>query len=58
MHRAQNPVVQRFAPAAPVVLRLIVGIVMAGHGWQKLTQVGPAMFGESMVAGLGLPASS
>jgi putative oxidoreductase len=50
------PPVQRLAPAAPVVLRLVVGIVMAVHGWQKLTEMGPAMFGETMVADLGLPA--
>lgn len=56
MHRLSVPFVQRFAPAAPVVLRLVVGTVMAVHGWQKLTEMGPAMFGGSMVADLGVPA--
>jgi putative oxidoreductase len=50
------PFVQRFAPVAPVVLRVVVGAVMAAHGWQKLTDMGPAMFGETMVADLGIPA--
>ncbi|MBW3619495.1 MAG: DoxX family protein [Actinobacteria bacterium] len=56
MHRLSFPSVQRFAPVAPVILRLVVGSVMALHGWQKLTEMGPAMFGEGMVAELGIPA--
>ncbi len=40
----------------PLVLRLGVGIVMAAHGWQKLTEMSPAGFGEGMLAGLDLPA--
>jgi putative oxidoreductase len=29
---------------------------MAVHGWQKLTMMGPANFGNDMLAGLGIPA--
>jgi putative oxidoreductase len=56
MHPLSIPFVQRLAPAAPVLLRVVVGTVMAAHGWQKLTEMGPAMFGQSMVADLGIPA--
>lgn len=49
------PALQRFAPAAPVVLRVVVGVVMATHGWQKLTVTGPTAFGESMLTDLGVP---
>lgn len=56
MHALSIPASHRLAPAAPVLLRLTVGTVMAVHGWQKLTARGPAMFGQSMVADLGLPA--
>lgn len=56
MHALSLPALRRFTPAVPVVLRVVVGAVMALHGWQKLTQMGPAMFGESMIGGLGLPA--
>lgn len=44
------------APAAPVVLRLVLGAVMGYHGYQKLVG-GPANFGNGMLGGmLGLPA--
>jgi putative oxidoreductase len=56
MHPLSIPATRRLAPVVPVVLRLAVGSVMAVHGWQKLTEMGPAMFGETMVADLGLPA--
>lgn len=46
----------RVAGAAPVVLRVVIGLVMAAHGWQKLTMMGPANFGSDMLAGLGIPA--
>lgn len=46
----------RAAGAAPVVLRLVIGVVMAAHGWQKLTMMGPANFGGDMLGGLGVPA--
>jgi putative oxidoreductase len=44
------------APAAPVIARLLVGTVMAVHGWQKLTDMTPAGFGEGMLGMLGVPA--
>lgn len=56
MRALSIPVVHRLAPVAPVVLRLAVGTVMALHGWQKLTEMGPATFGSGMVADLGIPA--
>jgi putative oxidoreductase len=46
----------RLAPAAPVIARLLVGTVMAVHGWQKLTDMTPAGFGEGMLGMLGVPA--
>jgi putative oxidoreductase len=51
-----NPLqsLNRFAGAAPVVVRLIVGTIMTYHGWMKLTGPGPAGVGE-FLAGLGLP---
>jgi putative oxidoreductase len=44
------------APAAPLIARLLVGTVMAVHGWQKLTEMTPAGFGEGMLGMLGVPA--
>src|SRR5215217_6244208 len=38
---------------APLVVRVLVGLVMAAYGWQKL-QGGPANFGQAL-AGLGVP---
>jgi putative oxidoreductase len=38
---------------APLAVRVLVGVVMAAHGWQKL-QGGPANFGQAL-AGLGVP---
>ncbi len=38
---------------APLVVRVLVGVVMAAHGLQKL-QGGPANFGQGL-AGLGVP---
>ncbi|CAN5349977.1 hypothetical protein BH23ACT7_BH23ACT7_17280 [soil metagenome] len=46
----------RLSAAAPVVLRVVTGLVFVAHGWQKLTQMGPAGFGNDMLAGLGVPA--
>lgn len=46
----------RAAGAAPVVLRVVLGVVEAAHGWQKLTVMGPANFDGDMLAGLGIPA--
>lgn len=47
---------RRFAPLAPVIARLLVGVVMLVHGWQKLVDMTPAGFGEGMLGGLGVPA--
>jgi putative oxidoreductase len=50
------PFLRQLAPAAPVIARILVGVVMAAHGWQKLTEMTPAGFGEGMLDGLGVPA--
>ena len=39
---------------APLILRVMAGIIMAVHGWQKL-QGGPANFGSQALANLGVP---
>lgn len=44
----------RIAGLAPLVARVIVGIIMAAHGWQKLAQIGPVGFGQGL-AGMGVP---
>ena len=44
----------RLASLAPLAVRLIVGIIMAAHGLQKLTG-GPANFGQNVLGGLGVP---
>ncbi len=51
-----NRALTRGAPAVPLILRVVIGSIMALHGWQKLTQMGPANFGNNMLAGLGIPA--
>jgi putative oxidoreductase len=43
----------RLAELAPLAVRLIVGVVMAAHGWQKLVG-GPANFGQGL-AQMGVP---
>lgn len=50
------PPLQRLSPHAPLIVRLIVGTIMLAHGWEKLTQMTPAGFGEGMLAELGVPA--
>jgi putative oxidoreductase len=45
----------RVAPWAPTVLRVTLGVIMAYHGWQKLTAMTPAGFGNGMLEGLGIP---
>jgi putative oxidoreductase len=46
----------RLAGFAPLVARVIVGMIMVAHGWQKLTQFGPANFGQSLAErGVPLP---
>src|SRR5215210_6905429 len=47
--------VARLAGLAPLVVRVIVGVIMFAHGLQKLTQMGPGNFGEQALAGLGVP---
>ena len=44
----------RLAGFAPLVVRVIAGVIMATHGWQKLTLFGPANFGQGL-AGMGVP---
>ncbi len=51
-----NLALTRGAPAVPVILRVTMGLIMAAHGWQKLTVMGAANFGNGMLAGLGVPA--
>lgn len=46
----------RLAGFAPLIVRVIVGIIMVAHGWQKLTMMSPAGFGQQMLAPLGVPA--
>ncbi len=38
---------------APLVVRVLVGVIMVAHGWQKL-QAGPSSFGQTL-AMLGVP---
>ena len=45
---------QKAAPFAPVIVRVIVGVIMVAHGWDKL-QGGVDGFG-GMLEGLGVPA--
>ena len=45
----------QLAGFAPLILRVMAGIIMAVHGWQKLTEVGPANFGRQALANLGVP---
>lgn len=49
------PALRRAAPFAPVVIRVVVGVIMAAHGWQKLSD-GVGGFAEGALAGLGVPA--
>ncbi|MGI8541422.1 MAG: DoxX family protein [Rubrobacteraceae bacterium] len=44
----------RLADFAPLFARVIVGVIMTAHGWQKLVG-GPGAFGESTLAALGVP---
>lgn len=45
----------RLTGVVPVVARLVTGVIMATHGWQKLTEMGAANFGNGMLADLGVP---
>jgi putative oxidoreductase len=35
--------------------RAIVGFVIAAHGWQKISDIGPAKFGQAVLAPAGVP---
>ncbi|WP_052668448.1 DoxX family protein [Nitriliruptor alkaliphilus] len=56
MHLLGLPQLRPLAPAAPIIARVLVGVVMAAHGWQKLTEITPAGFGGGMLDGMGVPA--
>ena len=45
----------RAADYAPLVARVVAGVIVFAHGWQKL-MAGPGMFGKTFLAGLGVPA--
>src|SRR5918911_3803871 len=49
-----SSITPRLASFAPLVARVIVGAIMAVHGWQKLS-MGPANVGQGMLANLGVP---
>jgi putative oxidoreductase len=40
---------------ALLVVRVIVGIIIAAHGWQKLADIGPANFGQTLLVQSGVP---
>ena len=46
----------RLSSAAPVIVRVITGVIMFAHGWQKAAGPGPVGIGEGLLAGLGVPA--
>lgn len=54
--KSLNAALTRGAPIAPALVRVLIGVIMAAHGWQKLTVMGPANFGNGMLADLGIPA--
>jgi putative oxidoreductase len=45
----------QLSEVALLVVRVIVGIIMLAHGWQKLTVIGPANFGQGVLAQSGVP---
>jgi putative oxidoreductase len=46
----------RVAPSIGLLVgRALVGLIMAAHGWQKLTTVGPSTFGQKTLAPLNVP---
>jgi putative oxidoreductase len=46
----------QLSEVALLVVRVIVGIIMTAHGWQKLTGIGPANFGQGLAqSGVPLP---
>jgi putative oxidoreductase len=54
MSTPTTPMSSRLAPAAPLMVRVIVGVIMFAHGLMKL-QNGPAKFGLGL-AEMGVPA--
>ncbi len=44
----------RIADFGPLLARVIVGVIMAAHGLQKLV-MGPGAFGSSMLGAMGVP---
>ena len=48
------PFLRAIGGATPLIVRVIVGVIMAWHGWQKLDG-GPANFGNGLLDGLGIP---
>lgn len=55
MHALSLSFLSRFRDLAPVVLRVVIGVIMATHGYQKLTAMGPGNFGSGMLDPLGVP---
>jgi putative oxidoreductase len=55
MHALSLPSLHRLSGLAPVVLRVIVGVVMAWHGWQKLSN-GPENLADGLLTAEGVPA--
>jgi putative oxidoreductase len=51
--RPHSPLSARMAALAPLVVRIIVGVIMFAHGLMKLER-GPAMFGQGL-AEMGVP---
>ena len=45
----------RLSEFALLVVRVIVGIIIAAHGWQKLADIGPANFGQTLLVQSGVP---
>jgi putative oxidoreductase len=45
----------QLSEVASLVVRVIVGIIIAAHGWEKLTVIGPANFGQGLLAQSGVP---
>ena len=49
-----NNLCEKYKEYAPVVLRVVVGLLFAVHGYQKLTLMGVDAF-AGMLAGMGIP---
>lgn len=50
------PFLHPLAPYGHLILRLGLGLIMAAHGWQKLTVFGAQGFADNMLTRLGVPA--